>query len=569
MVPILYGASDLKSDRYLHADRKGMAMLSQTLIRKKILFITVLLTGTLVLLMYCSLQGVYAYRHLTLMVTQLAAELQTTSELRVELDKLLRLSSPSSDRLIQVPPNQRSDFREQVHVVGSQLDYYERQLASYDRADDLLLHRGEVKACLAQMRQKLDDVAWLCAPHNTETYDVSTALANDVQQLVEQVQDLPKFILGRMQQFRGVVRSRYRALIAIIAASSLVSIGIVLLTFWYFRRSVVQPFKTLLAGSRNIARGDFHHKIHLDSQDELRELAELLNTMTSKFVGIEQSLNEKVKQRTREVVRSEQLASVGFLAAGVAHEINNPLASIAWSAEALECRLHEILHQTNCVDSSVADSTSPEPISIQGYDEEQIDVLRTYLRRIQDEAFRCKGITERLLDFSRLGETQRKQQIDISQSVRDVIELVKHLGQYRDKTIEYVESAGVIAYASPTEFKQVALNLLTNALDASEDRGHVRVELVANELEFTLTVTDYGCGMTDDVLQHLFEPFFTRRRDGRGTGLGLSISYRIVEDHGGTLIPQSDGPGKGATLTLIMPLNSSSKQTYEAIQAAA
>jgi len=115
--------------------------------------------------------------------------------------------------------------------------------------------------------------------------------------------------------------------------------------------------------------------------------------MTSNFQEIKADLNRQVQLRTKEVVRSEKMASVGFLAAGVAHEINNPLASIAWSAESLESRVYDILNP--------AEDTSEES--------RQADIadMKKYLARIQEEAFRCKEITSGLLDFSRMGDVQK------------------------------------------------------------------------------------------------------------------------------------------------------------------
>lgn len=521
------------------------------LIRKKILLSTLLLTSTLLLLMYCSLSGVYAYRHLSRMVEQLATELQTTSVLRMELDKMLRLSRNTAYLFNDVLPMHRSEFRSQIHEVDFRLQDYEQQLMLYSESDHFLADRTNELACVKEMRSKLDNITLYCQPDNTQFSEVSRQLVeNDIQLMVEQVQQLPTFVLDRMRVFRTEVRSRYRALIIIIAASSVLALAIVVASFGFFRRSVVSPFKELLAGGRKIARGDFGHRVKLQSEDELAELADALNKMTSSFVEVRDNLNEKVKERTQEVVRSEQLASVGFLAAGVAHEINNPLASIAWSAEALESRLHEVLHPTDGVD-------------ITEFDDKQIEILRKYLARIQEEAFRCKGITERLLDFSRLGESHARQPTDVNESVQDVVELVKHLGQYRNKRIQYIGQEGLIAEVSPTELKQVTLNLLTNSLDASEDGDVVTVSLKSVDNQMQLTVVDTGCGMTDEVKQHLFEPFFTRRRDGRGTGLGMSISYRIVQDHGGSLTPYSDGPGCGTKITLTIPLNLTQDEDYE------
>jgi signal transduction histidine kinase len=271
-----------------------------------------------------------------------------------------------------------------------------------------------------------------------------------------------------------------------------------------------------------------------------------MNDMTSRFQRIRDDLDrqikerdEQVRQRTKEVVQQEKLASVGYLAAGVAHEINNPVAAVAWAAEALEMRLHDVIQ----------DQVSP------GEPEEDSDaaVLQNYLRTIQEEAFRCKGITDRLLDFSRMGDME-KQDTDIAELVEGVIDMVRHLGKYRDKKIDFQSAGPVIAPANSQEIKQVVLNLITNALDSIEVGGTVTIEVSGTAERAELIVRDDGCGMTEDVIQHLFEPFYTRRRDGQGTGLGLSITSRIVQDHGGEIVPYSDGPGRGSQFRVTLPL---------------
>ena len=234
--------------------------------------------------------------------------------------------------------------------------------------------------------------------------------------------------------------------------------------------------------------------------------------------------------RTREVIRGEQLASVGFLAAGVAHEINNPLASIAMCAESLESRL---------VPAGTSDS--------------EAKVTRRYLELIQAEAFRCKGITEKLLDFSRLGERKR-QATALAALVGDVAEMLRHVGRFKGKAVEIEPGQDVLVMANPQELKQVVLNLLVNALDSVAEAGRVVVAARKSGGEAVLTVTDDGCGMDEEVLEHLFEPFFTRRKSGQGTGLGLSIVHRIVTDHGGRIEATSPGLGQGSTFRVTLPL---------------
>ena len=536
-------------------------MFNNMLIRKKILLSTLALSIMLALLVFCSVHGVYAYRGLTINVGKLSAEFTRIDTLRQGFEDL---RDGSSSLHIQLSERQQSigpSFSAEVKEVLSQLEAHKNRIEAQRAASDPLLATTDneldlIDDALNEL-QTIDDMADKMAL-GISNPELSAAVNKKIAELSITMRSLFRSLTDRMERLRDQTRLSYRTWIAGISFSAITSAVIVLWTFWFFRHSIVKPFKQLLEETKMIADGKFEHRIELKSKDELEQLATSMNNITDRFVSIRDNLNEQVQERTREVVRSEQLASVGFLAAGVAHEINNPLASIAWSAEALESRLHEILHST-------PHNTSTAPAEL---DEEQLDILRDYLKRIQDEAFRCKGITERLLDFSRLGESSQRQETDIHEAVGDVCELVKHLGQYRNRTVRYSGTPGLLAWVSPTEFKQVVLNLLTNALDACDEGKAVTVQLEAFSDSFQLVVRDNGCGMTEEVLKDLFEPFFTRRRDGRGTGLGLSISYRIVQDHGGTLVPTSDGPNCGSTMKLTIPIHPPVSETYDVKQAA-
>ena len=564
-------------------------MVSSMPIRKKILMSMALLSGILLLLMSVSLQGVYAYKDLTKSVGELSYEVnemwslgQEISELRSTFHSFVprdntsraldnfKLLLPTNEERVRAL-EQNIDFSYHLNLVRIKLDSRRERLQSQAEMDPLLATSSAELSLVNDMRNKVRLIEQMDYEFQGDSSAKAKKVGSQLDDIAEDARSLVTLLTERMRKLRTHVKSTYNAWIIIIVASGIVLLGLLTFAVWFLRKQVVQPFKELLNGSRRIAAGDFDHRIILASRDELSELAEAQNKMTSLFVEIKNNLDRKVRERTQEVVRSEQLASVGFLAAGVAHEINNPLASIAWSAEALESRLHDILHRESAEkspDDSEEASESNTEASGDHWDSEELKILSRYLKKIQDEAFRCKGITERLLDFSRLGESQPRQTANVYDCVNDMVELVRHLGQYRNRTLRFEGDTSAEAWVSPTEIKQVVLNLLTNSLDASEDGQEVRVHLSCDTTNFRVIIEDDGCGMTNEVMTHLFEPFFTRRRDGRGTGLGLSITYRIVQDHAGTLVPESNGPGKGSRFTLTIPLNPVQNQSYEKRQTA-
>ena len=531
-------------------------MFTNVPIRRKTIYATLSLAAVVFVLASLSLFGINQYRNLTKDMSALSYEVSEMWDLGQDVAELrshVRSNLQELSEVALVPEDfylKRSNpvgIVSKLLVVKNKLQVHEKRLHSQDALHPFLSASQAEYDLIEEIKEKIDRVENLTYQSGIDVKVQSSAIAQRVDEISEDVQSLFQFMTKRMRGFRAAMRSTYHGWQATIAACFGITFCLVSFFLYYFRKNVVHPFKSLLAGSRRIAAGEFDYHIPMHGQDELSELAQGLNNITRRFVEIRNNLNDKVRERTQEVVRSEQLASVGFLAAGVAHEINNPLATIALSAEAMEGRLTEAL------DAATSDKPDSESASFEEL-ETQIEILQRYLSKIQKEAFRCKGITEKLLDFSRLGESQEREPTDIHESVSDVVELVQHLDQYKNRKVEFSGTEGLIAYVSPTEFKQVVLNLITNSLDASNDGGVVKVSLLASTSSLTLRVSDTGCGMTTEVLNHLFEPFFTRRRDGKGTGLGMSISYRIVQDHGGTLTPYSDGPGKGSKFVLTLPL---------------
>ncbi len=522
-------------------------MLSAWPIRRKLLLGLALLVLVVAMLSSTGLVATYAYRNLVnglswrVSELPLAAELSRhVSDLRITIGELRGLQvntfpDPHRDLVPMRVRMVRDQFRCQLDEFDQTLEQYQEHLAGERKADPRMSDHGleretirKIEAQLERIRSADRDEDWMLDNAKIGWLDV------ELERLQTLASELPSHLQKKMAGLSREVRGQYATLI-LIAWTATVSACLLLLLFMRLSyRWIFRPLGMLIAGSRRVAGGEFGYRIRLDTHDEMAELAKALNDMTARFQEIRDDLDRQVQVRTRQAVRSEQLASVGFLAAGVAHEINNPLASIAMCAESLESRLR-----------SAVDPNDPEQA-----------VVGNYLRMIQDEAFRCKGITEKLLDFSRIGPG-RRENTDLAELVRGVLAMLGHLGKYQRQRIEFAPCQPAVAEVNPQEIRQVVLNLLTNALDSLDDGGLVRVRLDVCDGAAVLSVVDNGCGMEPDVLEHLFEPFFTRRRGGQGTGLGLSITYRIIADHGGEIEAASAGPGQGSTFRVRLPLSCS------------
>ncbi|HYN86429.1 MAG TPA: ATP-binding protein [Pyrinomonadaceae bacterium] len=236
----------------------------------------------------------------------------------------------------------------------------------------------------------------------------------------------------------------------------------------------------------------------------------------------------------RAVARTEKLAAVGRLAAGVVHEINNPLATIAACAEALESRVVEGVY-----------GATPE-----------VEDLREYLQLIRSETFRCKSITNGLLDFSRARAGEHAP-VNVAEVVESAARLLAHQKRGAAVKIE-VEVEGPLPLVSADEgqLQQAVIILAENAIDSMPEGGtlHLRARRVEDEdgAAVAVEVSDTGHGIPEENLAKIFEPFFTTKEVGRGTGLGLAVCYGIVTEHGGRIAVDS-AVGRGTTFTLTLP----------------
>ena len=355
------------------------------------------------------------------------------------------------------------------------------------------------------------------------------ALRAEVKSLTVAAAELPE--LPGLESRMDAARADYDTAWTVVWVSSAFVFVSLLALLVFGSRYVFRPINTLHQGARRIAQGDFSYRVAIESDDEMGELADSFNKMAERFQEIATNLEREVEERSRQLVRSDRLASVGFLAAGVAHEVNNPLTAIRWSSESLESRLAELLE--DCPDDEVA-------------------VVQQYIAMIQTESERCQEITKKLLDFSRNQDSQRTFQ-DIVSIIREVLTLITHMKKFREATLQLNSPDHCELEISGHEIKQVILNLVANALDSTEGTGTVTVDVIERTENVEIQITDDGCGMTEETIENLFQPFFTTKETGQGTGLGLSISDRIVTDHGGRISATSDGPGLGSTFTIRLP----------------
>lgn len=298
-------------------------------------------------------------------------------------------------------------------------------------------------------------------------------------------------------------------------------------------RIVVNPINRLLSATEKITGGQYGQRLKVSGSAELAQLAAAFNEMASALLAKDHQVSEQMTalekanfdlcQAREETLRTEKMASIGLLAAGMAHEIGTPLAAIMGYAE-------------------LSAGEQPENSAIQDY-----------ARRITEDCSRIDRIVRGLLDFSR-PRAPGGENADVREVVLSTVDLMTQQGLFKDlDLITDIDQSLLLARCDQHQLQQVVINLLLNSRDATPGGGTITVRALREDDHICLEVIDSGTGIAEEAMKHIFDPFFTTKPPGKGTGLGLAISARIIEGFGGR-ITASSKIGKGSCFSVRLPL---------------
>ncbi len=512
-------------------------------LRHKLLLGLGLVVGSIGLLLSGTLHGLSAFLDTTNTIDRKLVELAAVEKLRRSLGNTL------------LPGDSRQSYADEPARLKAKLAEARQSYTAYTEEFDRTrsLKRDPDKGFVETSLMEDFDVAFsrfekaleaAIQPKELAGSNSSVSISEDPElkaayhRLMQLTDELSDALYKDMYQSIGSARRQNHRSLFIISSATVLGVLLVLTMLYLFSAWIFRPIRQLQAGVQRVANEDFDHPIVLQSRDELEELATAFNQMTQRLQDIYRDLARQVNERSRQLVRSERLVSVGFLAAGVAHEINNPLASIVFCSDALERRLRDLL------------ARFPQ----------ESEIVSKYLKMIHEEAFRCKEITRRLLEYSRVGES-RREPTNLAELIQSVLEIAQHLQSCKGKRIVFQPLAHVVAAVNAQDIKSVVLNLVVNALDSMDEGGTLTITLTVRGTIAEMVFADTGCGMTPEVMENIFEPFYTRNRTGKGTGLGLFISHQIVDQHEGAIEVTSPGIGAGSVFTVRLPLQPTTRRS--------
>jgi two-component system NtrC family sensor kinase len=337
----------------------------------------------------------------------------------------------------------------------------------------------------------------------------------------EPLRDIDDHIIGSL--YVGVLEAPYKEpqkilILFILLMLCFTALSAFLLTFFYMKK-MMRPIDNIVLMCKRLMLGELSARCKIKPSGEMGLLCSTINQMADSFEKFEENLQ---KETQLQIGQSEKLAAIGRLAAGIAHEINNPLTSV--------------LNFAHLVKQKKAN------------DEEDLRDLNVII----EETNRVRKIVRELLDFARQSPA-KKENININQILQHLVSLIVKQKEFRDiRFIENYDGKLGSFHADKNQIQQIFLNLLLNSAESIAQEGTITISTQDNNDNCIISITDTGCGIRSGELSKIFDPFYTTKPVGKGTGLGLSVSYGIVKQYGGEIHCDSK-EGEGTTFSVTLP----------------
>ncbi len=469
-----------------------------------------------------------------------AIQAEIVIEIGSENYTMMKSAIADYERLItNIADNYRSQFEleQQVRLKGRSVERtlsgeelrsflvlrrYERNVMLYKNAEAFAVFRRTNGISTATLRRKIQSYDVLVE----KLYRLYETEKEDVEKLRQTARQIQSFTQNLSKKERSDIATTIKISIhlLLIALVLVVFLGIVINI--KLATSISSPIRTLEKITKNIAKGDFSERIEVRGQDELSSLEASFNLMEEKLKNALWSLEhtiEKLREKQAQLVEAEKLASVGKLAAGIAHEINNPLTSVLTFSN---------LMLEQCPPS---------------------DPRHARLKLMARETERARTIVRQLLNFGR--QTELKcEKISINQPVSEITDSLEAQDAFKGIELDLKLGENLPAvYADPAQIGQVVMNMLLNAIHAITPPGRIEIVTRLKDAWVEIVFSDSGRGIPEEFIHKIFDPFFTTKEVSKGTGLGLAVSYGIVKKHSGD-IEVASVMGKGTTFTVRLPI---------------
>jgi len=390
----------------------------------------------------------------------------------------------------------------------------------------------DLSSGLTQIKN-LTPICYDCIPYMESVnrlfaaYQASDSIVNDLQLTGNEMEEISgRIAFKERQKISAFIDLTQNLLLAALALFCILGPLFVYKTSSF----LVAPIKRLSEITRKIAGGDISLRAPIKEHDETHSLAVSFNTMLDHLQATQLSLKESLEllnEKQAQLVEAEKRSSLGFLVAGVAHELNNPLNNISLTAETINEDLNEL---------------KPEE-------------LRGLMKDITMQSERAHKIVENLLDFARARKATDMEKQDIISIVNDSINLVAN--QLRISNIELVKEIPAESFyvnGNRSKLEQVFISIITNAMQVMPDSGTLSIRVAPDNDEYIIIkIRDTGHGIQEEDIKNIFEPFYTTKPPGEGTGLGLSISNTLIAEHKGEISVESK-VGEGTVFTIKLPL---------------